>query len=210
MSRLILLALAVSLAASATAQDLAASPVAVRTALDHVRSQTAVSALTSADVADLAVSSAHTSRRSGLTYVYVQQRIEGVDIAGSIVTVAVGRDGRVAHAAGELSASTAVAAKALSLTAEAALARAAALVGEPAPARQATRSLGGAERRTAFGSVAGTDVEARLVYEGATDRGLRLAWEVTVPTRDAQHIWVVRVDAQTGEELSWMTRSYRE
>ena len=195
------LALAALLGGTALAQPLTVSPGAERAALDHVRARAGALGLAAGDVADLAVSSAHVSARSGLSLVYVQQRVGGIDVAEQVVTVAVGRDGKVAHAAGDLVAGTASAAKAASLSPEAALQHAAAHVGARVPALRRSGGEVGAERKTSFGRRAGFDVTARLVYAGTKEAGLRLAWEVVLPTRAPDHLWLVRVDAQTGAEL---------
>ena len=200
MTRLLAVALCLLIALPAAAQDLAASPGAVETALAYVRGQGPSLGLAAPDVADLAVSSAHEGGRSGLTHVYVQQRIGGIDVAEAIVTVAVGRDGRVVHAAGDLVSGTAAAARGQSLTAASALARVAALVGEPVPVQTVRGAPVGVQRLTVLGRVAEQPVAARLVYTRVD--GLRLAWEVMLPSRDAQHVWLVRIDAQSGSEIS--------
>ncbi|OZC01802.1 M36 family metallopeptidase [Rubricoccus marinus] len=196
------LLLALVLAAPASAQDRAASSDAVRTALTYLRAEAGALGLKAGDLADLSVASAHEDPRTGATYVYVQQRVDGIEIAESIVTVTVGRDGRVAHAAGDVAAGTTSASKGAGLTPEAALARVASLVGEPTPSTAFAKAASGVERRTELASVAGDPVTARLVYVGVPQGGLRLAWEVMLPSRDTQHLWLVRVDAQTGAELS--------
>ena len=203
--------LAVVLALPTAAQDRAVSPSSLEAALDHVRGQAATSAgLTAEDVADLAVSSAHTNARSGLTHVYVQQRIGGIDVAESMVSVSLDASDKVAYAAGDLVAGTETASKVASLPATAALARAAAIVGTPVPPTRAASGGGGADRSTTFGTVAETPVTARLVYVGSAKDGIRLAWQVILPTPDGQHIWDVRLDAQTGEEIARYDRVIHE
>ena len=197
------LALLVSVTA-ASAQSKDAPPAAVRTALDHLQSRASALGLSEADVSDLHVSSAHQSQRSGQSYVYVQQRIGGIDVADGVITVAVGRSGQVAHTAGRLVGGTARASKAPALSAEAAVQRVAGLVRAPAPALQRSRSEGGAAQKTAFGRIADVPVTARLVYVPTDADGLRLAWEVQLPVERPEHVWLVRLDAQTGAELSRM------
>ena len=183
-------------------------PAAVDAALDHLRARGPAAGLKAADVAELAAAGAHVGARTGLAYVYVQQRLGGVDVRGARVSVAVDAGGRVVHAAGALAGGLAAPGvqKAASLTAAAALARAASLVGEPlAPrlssplgSREASR---GPSRETVFGEVHGDAVTARLVYAPTEREGLRLAWEVVLPTGDGAHVWEVVVDAATGAEL---------
>ncbi|MEM1054392.1 MAG: M36 family metallopeptidase [Bacteroidota bacterium] len=196
------LTLAFLAALPVAAQDLAASPGAIETALNHVRGQAVTTSLTASDLADVAVSSSHQSRRSGLTYVYVQQRVAGIDVAEAVVTVAIGRDGKVVHAAGDLVAGASTVSKVATLSAEAALSRAASLLGLPAPSTTSTDQSAKASRRTIFGAIAEIPVAAELIIVGSEERGVRLAWKVRLPTADGRHVWQVRLDAQTGEEIS--------
>ena len=160
-------------------------------------------ALSSGDVSDLVVASGHRSALSGINYVYVQQRRDGIPVAGGVATVAVDGRGEVVHAAGSLvpdlhaSSARSVA----TLSASQAVEAAAALVGATGTPRAAVETEPGPTRRTSFGQVAGYDVTAQLTYV-PTGRSVALAWEAQVPTKDANHLWVVRIDASTGAELS--------
>ncbi|PAP74948.1 hypothetical protein BSZ37_00010, partial [Rubrivirga marina] len=160
-------------------------------------------ALSASDVSDLVVASGHRSALSGINYVYVQQRRGGIPVAGGLVTVAVNGQGEVVHAAGSLvpdlnaSSTTSV----TSLSASQAVEMAAALVGTAGVPTSPIEVESGPTRRTSFGQVAGYDVTAQLTYV-PRGRSVALAWEAQVPTKDADHLWVVRLDAATGAELS--------
>ena len=58
--------------------------------------------VTSADVADVAVTSQYRSSHSGVTHVNFNQRVEGLEVFGAHVTVNVAADGRVIFAGGSL------------------------------------------------------------------------------------------------------------
>jgi hypothetical protein len=64
-------------------------------ALNHVRANTAELGVTSADVADLFVTSQSTSRHSGVTHVNLNQRFRGLEVFGGHATVNVAAEGRV-------------------------------------------------------------------------------------------------------------------
>ncbi|MEL6616301.1 MAG: M36 family metallopeptidase, partial [Bacteroidota bacterium] len=203
--RLLLLAAALMVASAASGQSLNAPPTAIQAALDHLQTRGPAMGLRAADTDDLAVSSAHLSERSGVAHVYVQQRLGGIDVRGALVSVAVRPEGAVAYAAGELvgglSASTTQ--KTAALSPEAALLQASRLVGETLDLpRDNRRTAPSADRATTFGEVNGDAVTARLVYVPTEQDGLRLAWEVVLPTRDAHHLWEVVLDASTGAELA--------
>src|SRR5689334_4672058 len=70
------------------------------TALNYVRTHAAQFGVQSADVASLAVLSSYKTSGTGMTHVSVIQRHQGYDVLGSQARVNVGRDGRVAFAAG--------------------------------------------------------------------------------------------------------------
>ncbi len=158
--------------------------------------------LTAGDVADLTVSAGHRSALSGINYVYVQQRYNGVPVVDGIVTVAVNGQGQVVHAAGDLvpGIDSPATSSAAALSASAAVSAAAALVGAPKTPTTPVTVGSGAERFTTFGEVAGVLVTARYVYV-VDGRSATLAWEVQVPADNAEHVWLVRLNAATGAEL---------
>ena len=205
-----LVALAGLLAAPAGAQTLAASDPRVETARAHVAGGALARGLAGADVADLAVTDAYADAAAGIAHVYLRQRLGGVPVPEGSVTVGVGRDGAVFHTAGTLVPGLAATrARQAALTAEAAAARVAALAGLGAASFAVAEAGAGPERRTVLtdGGVARAPVTARLVYrrapgpDGVPAGALRLAWEVTLYQRDAQHWWILTVDAATGAEL---------
>ncbi|HLA63413.1 MAG TPA: M36 family metallopeptidase, partial [Rhodothermales bacterium] len=202
------LVLLLALPLPARAQGL--TPGDVDAARRHVAAQAAAGGARAADVADLAVTDAYRDQRSGLGLVYLQQRLDGVGVADGRVTVAVGRDGAVVHAAGAVVAGLAARAetRAPALSAADAAAWAARHVGLGAVAfRSAGAAAGPDHAETLDGGAAllQEPARARLAYhraDAADPAGaLRLAWEVTLPLRTEPHWWVVAVDAVTGAEL---------
>ncbi len=162
--------------------------------------------LAATDLADLAVTDAYTSRRSGTTHVYLRQQAGGIEIAGAEFTVAVDPEGRVFHAAGKGAAGLASRALATSpaVSADAAaeaVARAAGLT-PGAPFRVLSVETARAPRVTlSEAGVAEEPVTARLVYHLDGDE-LTLAWEVGLYERGAEHFWHAYVDAQSGAVLA--------
>ncbi len=199
---LLSLSLFFALAASATAQS--ARPSA---ALDHLRQQAPALGLGAADLADLAVTDATVSRRSGATHVYLRQRLGGLDVIGSEVTVSLDRSGTALHTAGAPLPDLAkrVTSRRALLTAEAAVRRAGEHAGVAAPdGMLVANAKPGPARATTFApqGEAAEPVEARLVYHADKRGTLRQAWEVSLPTADRQHVWLTYVDAATGAELA--------
>ena len=188
-------------ASPATAQTLDVSPAAVDAAIAYVRGAAALGA-----AGEFAATGGHTSSASGATYVYVQQQVGGIDVDRAVVAVALDRQGRVAHVAGDVVAGAPAGAASPSLSAAAAAERAAAHVGISATPGVRT-SEATADRATTLDPVAagGDPTTARLVYStptGFPDGGaLRLAWAVEVDVPAAVARWRVIVDAQSGAVL---------
>ncbi|HEX8384600.1 MAG TPA: M36 family metallopeptidase, partial [Rubricoccaceae bacterium] len=211
MSRLLAVVLGLSLVAPALAQQrpLDVPPAAVDAALGYLRGQAPVRGVASEDVAGLVVADGHTSTRSGVTYLYVRQQLDGLDVVGAQVTVAVGRDGRVVYTAGDLSSGLAAAAaptaggnRAAALNAEGALRAAAGHAGIFLGAVVEETAEGGPAQTTQFQADGlSSPARARQVYARTGDGALRRAWEVILDDARSLHWWVLTVDASTGAEL---------
>ncbi len=176
-------------------------------AIGHLRHEAPALGLDAADLADLAVTDAYVSRRSGVSHVYLRQQLDGLDVIGSEITMNVDRQGTVFHRAGTPLSGLAKRAtsRRASLTATAAVQRAANLAEMTAPSGlRATQASAGPARKTTFAAagLAAEPVEARLVYHPDARGDLRQAWEVGLYTPDRQHFWLVYVDAATGAELA--------
>jgi hypothetical protein len=200
MNRLLALPLALILAAPPAAQP---DPGAEQAAFDYIRATAPAAGLTPADVSELAVTSGHQSAPSGIRYVYVIQEHLGIDVADGRATVAVDGRGEVVHAAGRLVVrlTSPTSRHQVAITAEQAMETAALNVGAPGTPTTPVAVEPGPEQRTSFGTVAGTEVVARLVYQALQREGVALTWELQIPTADADHVWLVRLDAATGAEL---------
>ncbi|HLT46567.1 MAG TPA: M36 family metallopeptidase, partial [Rubricoccaceae bacterium] len=156
------------------------------------------------DLADLVVTDAYASRRSGTTYVYLRQAHAGVPVVGTEITVAVGADGRVFHAAGS---ATSLAGRALAtapaLPAEAAAAAVAREAGLSGTFHTVSSTGGRApEVVLSDGGVAEEPVTARLVYYRDERDAVALAWEVGLYERGGDHYWQGYVDAVSGRVLA--------
>jgi extracellular elastinolytic metalloproteinase len=150
-----------------------------------VRRNAATLGLSPADLDDVVVSSETRSEASGVTSVYLSQRFRGIEIIGANLTVNISRDGSVLNLAGEF------------------VARIAAGVNATRPTLRAPDAL---DRAAGYADVTLTPDERRalhprLVFHQVPAGRLRLGWLVEIETRDAQHVWVVTVDAVSGALL---------
>ncbi len=207
------LLLAVSLMLIAT-PSFAQAP-RVQNALDYLTQEASSLGLVAADIADVSVTDAYTSRRSGATHVYLRQRVGGIEVVGSEMTVNVGRNGRVFHTAGQMISGlgSRIAPQKPSLSALSAVGTAASLVGirSMPTLRQSEVSLG-ADQATKF-SLNGLDdnpVLAKLVYKQDAIGVYHLSWEVVLALSTQTAYWQVHVDARTGEEVARLNLTIEE
>ncbi|MGH3012891.1 MAG: M36 family metallopeptidase, partial [Gaiellaceae bacterium] len=176
---------------------------ALGVALSHVRANAAELDVTSADVADLVVTSRSTSRHSGVTHVNLNQRFRGLEVFSGHATVNVAADGRVVFVGGgfvrgvtdasgedELAATDAVEAAADGLALD-----------EPANLRVLESGAGAAQKTiVSAGGISEEPIPARLGWQPTAD-GLRLAWQLVIDDASNAHLWNATVDAETGELL---------
>jgi extracellular elastinolytic metalloproteinase len=188
-----------SQAAQATGAD-----HAVGIALDHVRENAADFGVTSADVADLFVTSRYTSRHNGVTHVYLNQRLRGLEVFGGHATVNVTADGGVAFARGTLADLGAAASTTAELDATEAVEAAAEGLGldDPANLRVLSREDGPAQETVvSTGGISDEPIPARLGWRPTKD-GLRLAWRLVIDDSENASVWNATVDAGTGDVLA--------
>ena len=184
-------------------------------ALSHVRTSTTELGVTSADVADLFVTSRYTSRHNGVTHVNLNQRFRDLEVFGGHATVNVAADGRVvfvggrfvsgladASGEGELAAAEAVEAAAESLNLD-----------DPANLRVLSREDGAAQETVlSGGGISDEPIPARLGWQPTTN-GLRLAWRLVIDDSSASSVWNATVDADNGRLLAvddWTDHDTRE
>ncbi|HEX9823536.1 MAG TPA: M36 family metallopeptidase [Actinomycetota bacterium] len=149
-------------------------------AIDWVRSHTAGLGVSAADVSELTVTDAYESAHTGVNHVYLRQRIAGLDVAGSSITVNILPGGRVFHVGSRLVPNLAAASGKLVLT-----------------AAQATTAAA-----KALDAGAARNTSTKLVYQAMNDGRIRLAWNVEIEERSGLHWWNASIDAATGKLLT--------
>ncbi len=184
---------------------------AIDAAAAHVRARAASLGLAPADVADLVASDGHVGA-SGVAYVYLRQCLDGLDVTGSQVSVAVAPGGRVLHVAGHLAprlVASAGSRRTGGLSSNAALAAAAAHVGAALGAVRSLPAMRLGEARAEADGLASPAV-AREVYHRSADGALTRAWQVSLDARGQTDWWLVTVDAATGAELDRQSLTIHE
>ncbi len=207
-------------APAASGQDATADAVDAVTA--HFRSSASSFAVTPADLADLAVTDAYTDAQTGISYVYLRQRINGIEVFNATAGAAAARNGMTHRPNARLVAGLADAANepnpansAADAVRSAARVLDIAEVGMLALLRELPGIPGGALLSAPTESA--DPIRVRLVYFATETGAVRLAWDVQVEeyTRSTQihdgvvvdgeaHVWSARVDAATGRVLDVM------
>ena len=212
------LAAAVGLPAASSpvlAQD--APSRAAQAAIDHFRAQAAAytgrtaagseAALATTDVDEFLVQSEAPSLREGVRHVYLRQAIGGIPVANGLANATVGADGRVVIAFSRMIAGVDArrsGAETPGLTPESAIAAAAqglglSFDGAVSPARR-TDAEPGIQYFDAPG-LAVDAVRSELVYFATESGAVRLAYDLYLPTLGQEHMWQLKVDAETGAIL---------
>lgn len=183
----------------------ASAPNAVDTAVSYVQNNTHRFGVSSADVADVTVSSTSLSRHNGVTHVYLQQRYRGIEVWNAIVNVSVAKDGSVLSSGSTLVANIAEAAGDQSVQTsdvEAVEAAADHLNLKLDESLRVMQRKGGASARATLsdGGIAARPIDAKLVWLPRNGE-VRLAWQLEIDQDDGEHWWYAFVDAETGESL---------
>ncbi len=142
----------------------------------------------------------------GGSVVYLQQRVNDLDLQGAMLNVAVTSDGVVAHVA---SSAVAGATKRAGEVTPTISASAAARAAADALGLEATTSFAGLSSATGVerartlrtGGIAAAPIPARLVYATTKGGDVRLAWELGIEQLDSEHWWQIRMDAESGSVI---------
>ena len=174
-------------------------------ALGHLGNIRNFHSLKAADLAGMGVRDEYRSGRTGTSHVYLQQRVNGLEVFGAVAHVNVAKDGSVINSASAFVpdvqglANDAIA----SLSASDALRAALDHLGIATKHLPAVKQAAvGMDHYTLYdkGTLSILDIPVRLIYQPDGKRkSVRLAWSVEIYEPGAQHWWNMRIDAETGE-----------
>lgn len=174
--------------------------------LEHLKKNKQKLQLEDADFAELEVSSATGSKKSGVKHYYLKQLYAGIEIHGSVTTFNLDRNDNVISMGNRFYKQVAkkIKSKQAALSAEAAVAAAASYLKTPIKESLTVKERSkGLNKRVLFsrGGISLEPIPARLVYQPMEDGSLQLAWEVSIYELDARNWWNLRIDATTGQLL---------
>jgi hypothetical protein len=187
--------------ASASARPLTAPSTAdaLHVSLGYLRSHRVAMGFEAGDLEDVAVTDRYRTARAGLTHLYLRQRIDGIEVEGAEISMAVDAQGRLVSMSGrfERGLQRRAATRHAGLTAADAVLAASLHLGlepdAPLDPLDANGTDAGAFRFPAAG-VSRDDIPVKLVYV-VVDGSARLAWNVVIRTPDGHHWWNLYVDA---------------
>ncbi len=161
--------------------------------------------LAASDIGDPAITDQYTDSDTGVTHIYLRQRVGGIEVANSNLNVNLLSNGSVLSVGGgfmALSASTTVQAAAANtmLSSGQALAYAAVYLGLGA-AGSGTVSVASASGDNNTSQVLSLDPINPKIQYVATPEGLKLGWQFILRTPDGNHWYDTTADAYTGAEL---------
>jgi PKD repeat protein len=155
------------------------------------------------DIANWTVTNMHTSTKSGLTHVYIQQIHQGIPVSNGLANFSI-KDKKVWSMGNRLVTNLSQKANQTnpSITAAQAIQFAAKQLNIAAP-----KELKIIENRTPLefiynkGGISQEPIPVRLMYTATSETAVKLVWDLSIYTLDSKHYWSVRIDAQDGSLL---------
>ena len=168
----------------------------------YVRSHFDQWGLSASDVADMAVSSQYTDKKTGITHIYFNQQFKGIPIYNALLNVSITKEGRAVITGNRFA--NRIAEKVNTtipvISAAQAVKKLATRLGLPPEQPRLTEQTG--EQVFVFekGHIASEDIKVQLVYQ-VKDDAIRLAWDVRLFPVGSSDTWNSRIDATTGKIL---------
>jgi cysteine-rich repeat protein len=198
-------------------------------AIDHVRRTGADLGLVASDLTDVVITDVATTRRTGVSHIYLRQRLNSIEVANANLAVHLDRNDEVKRLVGKFARHLVQNRNATTptLTPRQAILRAAEHLGVgPQPAGSTLEQLEastGAERKARFRAldVSLDEITVKLAYfvvrdpadPGNGPSAVRLAWELVIRPPGQRHWWHAWIDATTGallDRVDWVANdSYR-
>lgn len=159
--------------------------------------------LTKEDVNHWVITDHHTSQQSKATYVYIRQQYQGIGIANGVANFAI-KDGKVFSMGNRLvdHLSQKVNYTTPSITPNQAIQTACEKLGIETPKDlKVLEALSSQHFIYNNGGISKEKIPVQLMYHAVSDAEVRLVWDLSIYTLDAEHWWSVRIDAQNGTIL---------
>ena len=175
-------------------------------ALRHLEQNQKELQLTKSDLSNYIVSDLYTSKHNGVTHVYLNQHHNEIILRNAITNVNILPNGKVLNMGNRFvtDLQSRVNTTSASISPEQAVQK---VISHFQISPTATLKLYEKVNDHHFifenEGIALEPITVKLVFELLDDESIRLAWNVALYKLDAQHLWVVRIDAQTGAILTY-------
>jgi hypothetical protein len=175
-------------------------------ALAYIQRQRAELGLGADDLADIEVTDRYTSADSGLTHIYLRQRLAGIPVAHAAINASLAADGRILNVGSGFVSDLArkAGAAAPSLTAAQAVEHVAADLGMKLGAAVVPlAAASGADSATQLsdGGISRAPIPASLIYVPVSAGELRLSWRLVIDAADGSDWFEAYADAENGALL---------
>ncbi|MCP4440211.1 MAG: PKD domain-containing protein [Aureispira sp.] len=165
--------------------------------------------LTKADVSDWIVTNQHTSKKNKVTYVYIAQQYQGIELSNGVANFSI-KDGKVWSMGNRLISNLQqkVNTTTPSISPKQAIEYAATHLG--LSIQEDLRVLEPISSKHFMFNKAGISLEnipVKLVFTLANEGEIRLSWDLSIYNLDAQDWWSMRIDAVTGkliDKANWV------
>ncbi|GAB4436992.1 MAG: hypothetical protein Kow0031_18800 [Anaerolineae bacterium] len=184
-----------------------APPDPLDVALNHIRQNRAALGLTTDDLADMVVKDRYVSQHTGVTHIYLRQRLNGIEVFNGDINISISATGQVINVGSRFVPNLKAAVqgqKAVLSATEAVTAAANDLGLTPTKPLVERRSLGGADQAAVLsdGGISQDDIPVRLMYQPLDNGQVRLAWAMVLRLHNDLNWLDVRADAETGRTLA--------
>ncbi|MCH2023672.1 MAG: T9SS-dependent M36 family metallopeptidase [Saprospiraceae bacterium] len=159
--------------------------------------------LAKTDITNWKITNQSTSKQSGVNYVYIQQQIHDIDISNGIANFAI-KDGKIYSMGNRLVNNLEQKANfsSPSINPLEAIELAVKHLNIESPINlKINEVINTKEYICNDGGISKENIPVKLMYFSTADEKLRLIWDLSIYTIDAQHWWSVKIDAQNGELL---------
>ncbi|MCH2023673.1 MAG: T9SS-dependent M36 family metallopeptidase [Saprospiraceae bacterium] len=166
--------------------------------------------LSQEDIKNWAITSQHTSKQSGVTYVYIQQSYQDIPVANGVANFAIKEGNVLSMGNGFINnLNTKVSAIVPTLDPSVAIENAATQLNTSKPFDiQLLKKLNNKQLLYNTANISLENIPIELMYYNENNHSVKLVWDLSIYTLDAEHWWSVKIDAHTGkliDKIDWVT-----
>lgn len=191
--------------------SLMAQNAALDAAVSYINSNQEELGLTAADVQDYVVTDQYQNKKNKANFIYLRQRYQSIEVYNAILNLTLTKDNKVIFVGNQYvnDLQSKVNSSAPSITAIEAVKQAAnalnIILNEEPQVLETTNTR---EFVLSKSGISKEKIPVKLMYQPMEDGTVKLVWDLSIYTLDAQNWWSVRIDATSGDLLNqanWIT-----